>query len=215
MIRNIFRYKEQKAKRYVTLNEAKFLKERAEMNADKEEEKAIENARPTGGDIKRDYYLDEVLAIAADYMNLQHLAECNPRHRRPKTRGVGCRVRACTHAAFGEAFLSTIANWCGIGNYFCGRIEGRLRSNVGRPRGARFVRQPTFLKPLMRRDTVLTRQKILLALLGNVRGSLSPTVFVKMVFLLRQETALRSDPTFYDFVPYKYRSSFPLVCIAS
>jgi uncharacterized protein (DUF488 family) len=51
---------------------------------------------------------------------------------------------------------------------------------------------------------VLTRQKILLALLGNVRGTLSPTVFVKMVFLLRQETILRSDPTFYDFVPYKF-----------
>ena len=42
VIRNIFRYKQQKAKAYVTLNEAKFLKERAELNADKEEEKAVE-----------------------------------------------------------------------------------------------------------------------------------------------------------------------------
>ena len=42
VIRNIARYKEQKAKKYVTLNEEKFLKERAELNADKEEEKAIE-----------------------------------------------------------------------------------------------------------------------------------------------------------------------------
>jgi carboxyl-terminal processing protease len=76
-IRNIFRYKQQKAKRYVTVNEAKFLKERAEMNADKEDEKAIEDrADPSGaGLIKRDYYLDEVLAITADYMNLQHLAK--------------------------------------------------------------------------------------------------------------------------------------------
>ena len=30
VVRNIARYKEQKAKKYVTLNEAKFLKERAE-----------------------------------------------------------------------------------------------------------------------------------------------------------------------------------------
>ena len=42
VVRNIARYKEQKAKKYVTLNEEKFLKERAELNADKEEEKAIE-----------------------------------------------------------------------------------------------------------------------------------------------------------------------------
>ena len=40
--RNIVHYKQQKAKKSVTLNEAKFLKERAELNADKEEEKAIE-----------------------------------------------------------------------------------------------------------------------------------------------------------------------------
>ena len=40
--RNIVHYREQVAKKSVTLNEAKFLKERAELNADKEEEKAIE-----------------------------------------------------------------------------------------------------------------------------------------------------------------------------
>ncbi len=75
VIRNIFRYKQQKAKAYVTLNEAKFLKERAEFNADKEEEKAVENrSELDGDDIERDYYLDEVMAIAVDFMNLQHLA---------------------------------------------------------------------------------------------------------------------------------------------
>ena len=42
VLRNIARYKEQKAKKYVTLNEAKFLKERAELDADKEEEKAMD-----------------------------------------------------------------------------------------------------------------------------------------------------------------------------
>ena len=51
---------------------------------------------------------------------------------------------------------------------------------------------------------MLTRQKVLLALLDQVKFPLSPTVFVKMVFLLRQETGLKEDHTFYDFVPYKY-----------
>lgn len=33
---------------------------------------------------------------------------------------------------------------------------------------------------------------------------MSPTVFVKLVFLLRQETGLERDPSFYDFVPYNF-----------
>lgn len=75
-IRNIARYKEQKAKKQVTLNEEKFLKERAELNADKEEEKAIEkHSELNNGKIVRDYYLDEALAIVTDYMNLQHVAK--------------------------------------------------------------------------------------------------------------------------------------------
>jgi carboxyl-terminal processing protease len=70
--RDIGRYKEQKAKKYVTLNEEKFTKERAELNADKEEEKAIEKHNDTNKTgIERDYYLDEALAIAIDYLNLE------------------------------------------------------------------------------------------------------------------------------------------------
>jgi uncharacterized protein (DUF488 family) len=33
---------------------------------------------------------------------------------------------------------------------------------------------------------------------------LSPTVFVKLMFLLRQETELRKERSFYDFVPYNF-----------
>ena len=51
---------------------------------------------------------------------------------------------------------------------------------------------------------MLTRQKIILALLSRAEKHLSPTVFVKLVFLLRHETPLKDEPTFYDFVPYKY-----------
>ncbi|MBN1395890.1 MAG: carboxy terminal-processing peptidase [Pirellulales bacterium] len=77
VIRNIARYKEQKDKKYVTLNEEKFLKERAELNADKETEKALEKQIDMNNDgIERDYYLDEALAIAVDYLTL--LRQTNP-----------------------------------------------------------------------------------------------------------------------------------------
>ncbi len=76
VLRNIVRYKDSKAKKYQTLNEAKFLKERAEYNADKEEEDALaEHSGLGGGGIKRTFYLDEALAITADYVNLEHQAK--------------------------------------------------------------------------------------------------------------------------------------------
>jgi len=51
---------------------------------------------------------------------------------------------------------------------------------------------------------VLIRQKAALALLQQANKQLSPTVFVKLMFLLRQETAVSEEKTFYDFVPYKF-----------
>jgi carboxyl-terminal processing protease len=74
VLRNVVRYKEQKAKKSITLNREKFLKERAELNADKEEQDAIEkHSEMNDGVIERDYYLDEALAITTDYLNLQHV----------------------------------------------------------------------------------------------------------------------------------------------
>ena len=51
---------------------------------------------------------------------------------------------------------------------------------------------------------MLTRQKTVLSLLTQVGRPLSPTVFVKLVFLLRQETDLERDRSFYSFVPYNF-----------
>ena len=51
---------------------------------------------------------------------------------------------------------------------------------------------------------MLTRQKTVLSLLTQVGRPLSPTVFVKLVFLLRQETDLERDRSFYSFVPYDF-----------
>jgi carboxyl-terminal processing protease len=73
LAKDITRYEEQKARKAVNLNEEKFLKDRAELNADKEEEKKIDelnNSKHKG--IKRDFYLDEVLALVVDYLGSLH-----------------------------------------------------------------------------------------------------------------------------------------------
>jgi len=70
VLKNIDRYKQQKAKKYVTLNEEKFLRERAELNAEKEQQKKIEELNEANNKgIERDYYLDEAIAITVDYLN--------------------------------------------------------------------------------------------------------------------------------------------------
>jgi len=51
---------------------------------------------------------------------------------------------------------------------------------------------------------MLTRQKILLALLQCGRRPLGRTRFAKLAFLLRHETSVGKESTFYDFLPYKY-----------
>lgn len=51
---------------------------------------------------------------------------------------------------------------------------------------------------------MLRRERIILSLLTLAAKPLSRTVFVKFVFLLRHETALKNVPSFYDFVPYNF-----------
>lgn len=48
------------------------------------------------------------------------------------------------------------------------------------------------------------RHRVLLGLLLEAKRIPSHTELMKWVFLLRQETCLESDPSFYDFVPYKH-----------
>jgi carboxyl-terminal processing protease len=75
-LRDIARYKEQKDKKYVTLNEEKFLKEREKLNADKEEKEQLdEMADPGKNGIERNYYLNEAIAIALDYLQLTMIAK--------------------------------------------------------------------------------------------------------------------------------------------
>ena len=60
--------KESRAKRSTPLNEAKYLEEMLRFNADEWEREELEEALNKEKTIKRDFYIDEVLAIAIDYM---------------------------------------------------------------------------------------------------------------------------------------------------
>lgn len=75
VLRNITRYEEQKSRKTVTLNETKFLEERAELNADKEQEKEIEELNnPNKPVVERNFYFNEVLEITLDYLQSMRLA---------------------------------------------------------------------------------------------------------------------------------------------
>lgn len=74
---DIERYLAQRQKKSVPLQEEKFMAQVKELNADKEEEKrlrALDEGTGEGG-IKRDYYLDEVLQIMADYLQQRVVAQ--------------------------------------------------------------------------------------------------------------------------------------------
>jgi uncharacterized protein (DUF488 family) len=51
---------------------------------------------------------------------------------------------------------------------------------------------------------MLNRQRIVVAALAEAGGTLHRTNLVKLAFLLREETVIGNDPTFYDFVPYRF-----------
>ncbi len=78
VLKDIARYKKYKARKRITLHEEKFLKERAELNSEKEKEKKLEDLSGSSENkIERDYYLDEVLAITVDFLNLRQVAKVN------------------------------------------------------------------------------------------------------------------------------------------
>ncbi|HEY6564241.1 MAG TPA: carboxy terminal-processing peptidase, partial [Pirellulaceae bacterium] len=70
--RNIERFNEQKARKFVTLNRDEFMRQRAEVDAEKEEEKEFEEQMDYGDRpvFERDFYNNEVLAVAIDYVRL-------------------------------------------------------------------------------------------------------------------------------------------------
>ncbi|MHB1033478.1 MAG: carboxy terminal-processing peptidase [Pirellulales bacterium] len=78
VMKDIARYRIQKDRKKITLNEVKFMAERAELNADKEQDKKIEELNSTNRPVvERDFYFNEVLAITSDYLRLFGLAKSN------------------------------------------------------------------------------------------------------------------------------------------
>lgn len=69
-IEKIGKYVEQKNLKTISLNEEKFTARRKELIAEKEDEKVIEDQLSPNKKIERNFYLDEVLQITAEYMNL-------------------------------------------------------------------------------------------------------------------------------------------------
>ena len=68
---NIARYIEQKEKKSVSLVEEKFFARLSEFDAEKEEEKQLEDETdPDQPIVERDFYFEEVLDITIDYIKL-------------------------------------------------------------------------------------------------------------------------------------------------
>ncbi|MGH7135406.1 MAG: carboxy terminal-processing peptidase, partial [Pirellulales bacterium] len=75
LLRDIDRYQQQKSRKAITLNEQKFLAERAELNAEKEEEDQLDDlshSRRTVFDTQghQGYYNQEVLDVTIDYLRV-------------------------------------------------------------------------------------------------------------------------------------------------
>lgn len=69
LMQDIERYREQKERMSVTLNEEKFFERRKNLDAEQQEEAQIEEQiNQEGSPIERDFYMDEVLTITVDYL---------------------------------------------------------------------------------------------------------------------------------------------------
>jgi carboxyl-terminal processing protease len=88
--RQIDRYEEQKDRKTVTLNKEQFLKERAELDAEKKQEEMFEDmTNPSRPVYEMDGYGQEVLDIVADYLELlggNRIAVARPSAGEPQAR---------------------------------------------------------------------------------------------------------------------------------
>lgn len=73
--KDIQRYLAQKKRKTVTLNEAKFMADRAELDARKEEEKKFDELNNSSLEVvKKDYYFNEAVSITLDFLQLAPVA---------------------------------------------------------------------------------------------------------------------------------------------
>ncbi len=71
VVRDIDRFNKQKERKAISLNREKFIADKGELSAEKQEEKTLEELNdPNQPVVKRDYYFDEVLDITTDYAKM-------------------------------------------------------------------------------------------------------------------------------------------------
>lgn len=70
LMAKIEKYVEQKKRKTVSLNAEKFMARRKELNADEEDKNMVEEQLDKDDKIERKFYLDEVIKITADYMDM-------------------------------------------------------------------------------------------------------------------------------------------------
>jgi carboxyl-terminal processing protease len=71
LMRDIEQFNKQKERKRISLNKEKFIADKAELTAEKQEEKELEELNdPNRPVVKRDYYFNEVLDITTDYLRL-------------------------------------------------------------------------------------------------------------------------------------------------
>ncbi len=69
LLRKVELYRSQKDEKFVSLNEKAFMERRKELDAEKEDEKAIMDSQLPKKDVfKKDYYSDEVMNVTSDYI---------------------------------------------------------------------------------------------------------------------------------------------------
>lgn len=70
-VRDIDRFNKQKDRKSISLNREKFIADKGEITAEKQEEETFEALNdPNRPVVKRDYYFDEVLSITTDYAKM-------------------------------------------------------------------------------------------------------------------------------------------------
>jgi hypothetical protein len=73
--KDIERYLSQKKRKTVTLNEAKYMADRADLDARKEEERKFEELNNSSLEVvKKDHYFHEAVSITLDYLQLAPVA---------------------------------------------------------------------------------------------------------------------------------------------
>ena len=82
LLDKILAYKENRVKRTIPLNETKYMEEEKRLNTDELEREEFEDLLSKEKKIKRDFYVDEVLAITVDYLKItQELGVAFPKER--------------------------------------------------------------------------------------------------------------------------------------